>query len=331
MDGSSIDADWTGFLPFEKLPNQYNPEKGWIATANARCVDDTAENPISFGWCAPYRIARISRALEKMEKPSPKDFRNLQSDVYSIQADRIIRKLEKYKFKDPKAKKALAILSQWDRKVEDTSSGAMVFEVFLTTWAHNLLGDEAKEAIRFYYHLFGAAYLAHDVILDHKRSPLWDDIRTPEKEMPKEILEHSLVETLEWLEFRFRINPKYWAWGNLHRYKFDYPGAKTKLEHKLLSRGPFGAPGDNNTVNVAGFDPSLGGYDIDVIPSLRMIAPLGDLNATTFIAPMGQSGQPAHENYDDMIMPWMDNQGLKIPYKRSDVELIAPKRLVLNP
>ena len=37
-DGSTTDGDWTGYIPFEELPNLYNPPDGLIVTANQRIV-----------------------------------------------------------------------------------------------------------------------------------------------------------------------------------------------------------------------------------------------------------------------------------------------------
>ncbi|HEX9963215.1 MAG TPA: penicillin acylase family protein, partial [Pyrinomonadaceae bacterium] len=37
-DGATSDGDWTGYIPFEELPNLYNPAEGFIVTANQRIV-----------------------------------------------------------------------------------------------------------------------------------------------------------------------------------------------------------------------------------------------------------------------------------------------------
>ena len=38
-DGASGEDEWTGYIPFEDLPWQYNPESGFIITANNAAVD----------------------------------------------------------------------------------------------------------------------------------------------------------------------------------------------------------------------------------------------------------------------------------------------------
>jgi len=330
--GSDGVSDWTGYLPYETMPSAFNPAQGWIATANHRSTPDNAEHPLTYDWCAPYRYERITQTLQAMKAPTPDSFRRLQLDVHSLQADRLIPKLAAYNFTDDKARLAQKMLLSWDREVGADSAGAVVYEVFLTEWVRALLEDELGKDLKFYLHLLPAAYLAHDVILDRPNSPLWDRVDTPVKETPREILELALKNTMTWLDdHRLGGDATKWRWGRVHHYYFAHPGAKSRIEHSLLSRGPFPAPGDNTTVNAACFDPSLGSYGTIVIPSLRVIAPLSDLDRTMIAGPMGQSGQPGHPHYDDLIEPWMSAEGVPLYFSRTAVEANAASRLVLTP
>ena len=45
--------DWKGFIPFEEMPFIYNPDKGYIATANNKIVDDDYPYYISNQWAEP--------------------------------------------------------------------------------------------------------------------------------------------------------------------------------------------------------------------------------------------------------------------------------------
>jgi penicillin G amidase len=330
-DGSAGESDWVGYLPYDKMPSSYNPEKGFIATANNRPDAYSPENPITYDWCAPYRYQRISQVLSSMKETTPDSFRNLQKDVHSFQADSILPKLAGYQFTDKKAREAQEILLSWDREVRPQSAGAAVYEVFLTEWVRALLEDELGDHLKLYYHLLPAAFLVQDVILDRPDSPAWDNVNTAVKETPHQVLEMALRWTYERLEDRLGPDAITWDWGRLHTYYFAHPGARSKLEHKLLSRGPIPAAGDNSTVNAACFDPSLGGYGVIVIPSLRMIAPLNDLDKTTIAGPMGQSGQPGNPHYDDLIKPWMSAEGVPLYFNRADVDANAVSKLILRP
>ncbi len=86
-NGSDNTHEWTGYIPFDKLPSIYNPPSGIIATANGRITPDGYPYSISSGWEAPWRTARIYRVLESGKKFSSGDMLALQTDIYS-DADR---------------------------------------------------------------------------------------------------------------------------------------------------------------------------------------------------------------------------------------------------
>jgi penicillin amidase len=329
-DGSSGKMDWIGYLDYDSMPSKYNPPEGFIATANNCSVTPNSPHAISYAWCAPYRFQRISARLARLKNPTSQDFRDLQMDVHSLEADEIVPKLQAYKFADPAASRMMKILTDWDRNLDANSAGAAVFEVFLTEWTRTLLADRLGDALPYYFHVCGEAYLGQNVLLDRLDSPVWQVGGVPQKDAPQRILETSLARTEEWLKKNLAPNPRSWRWGDLHHYFFAHPGADSPLTHYLLSRGPFPAPGDNNTVNVAAFDPAEDGYTVEVIPSLRMLAPIGDPDRTTIVGPLGQSGQPSHPHYDDMIEPWMRGAAVPLWFTPEAARRNAKARMVLN-
>ena len=52
VDGASGDYDWTGYIPFEEMPNAYNPPDHYIVTANNRVVGDSYPHLITTIWVA---------------------------------------------------------------------------------------------------------------------------------------------------------------------------------------------------------------------------------------------------------------------------------------
>jgi penicillin amidase len=330
-DGSSGTMEWDGSVPYDAMPYEYNPERGWIATANNKTTTDDAPYPLTYAWCPPYRVNRISQLLNETQNPTPADFQRIQMDVHTLQADWLVPKLAAYEFDDPRAQEALSFLKDWDRNADADSVGAAIYEVFLVRFARGLVADELGDEVRWYFRLMAAAYLAHDVALDRLDSPLWDDVNTREKESPDEILERALVDTIRWLEEQLGTDRAEWQWGRIHRYFWAHPGAKGSIEHRLLSRGPFPAPGDNVTINMGAYDAGNDKYDVLFMPSFRMIAPLGDLNQATIAGPMGQSGQPGHRHYDDLLDEFRAGGSVPLLFTREAVEQGAASRLVLEP
>lgn len=141
-DTSSGLMNWNGLLPYEDMPGVLNPPDGSIINSNNRVVTGSDPHPISNMWSAPYRRERIGTLLEEMDNPTVEDFRKMQMDVYSLQAEEILPRVFAHSFQNEKAREAVQILKDWDRQVRADSPGAAVYEVFLTKWVRALLEDE---------------------------------------------------------------------------------------------------------------------------------------------------------------------------------------------
>ena len=59
VDGSAGDHDWTGYVPYEKLPALYNPPAGLIVTANNKPVDADYAFHLGNEWDSGWRATRI--------------------------------------------------------------------------------------------------------------------------------------------------------------------------------------------------------------------------------------------------------------------------------
>jgi acyl-homoserine lactone acylase PvdQ len=55
------------------------------------------------------------------------------------------------------------------------------------------------------------------------------------------------------------------------------------------------------------------------------------VDQTQIIAPPGQSGQPGHAHYDDMVERWLDGKLIDLPVNREQVRKMAVAEMVLSP
>src|SRR5512146_1608885 len=87
VSGADGKHDWTGYVPFDKLPAVYNPPGGVIATANARITPDGYPYLLATQWFPPYRTQRIYHVLQSGaqagKKFSAADMLALQTDITS--------------------------------------------------------------------------------------------------------------------------------------------------------------------------------------------------------------------------------------------------------
>ena len=77
----------------------FNPEKGYIATANQNVTPEDYDrwDAIGYDWADPYRGDRVNSVLEDKDKFDMDDMINLQVDYFSIPSKQIIERLMAYK------------------------------------------------------------------------------------------------------------------------------------------------------------------------------------------------------------------------------------------
>jgi penicillin amidase len=321
--------DWVGFVPYDSLPSLMDPQEGWIGTANYRPLGPETGRPLSYSWCSPYRHQRIAKALAGMHSPGVEDFRRLQMDVHSLQAERILPALLAFPFSNRGAAEAARILAEWDREITVESPGAAVYEVFIAQLERELLEGALGDDLVLY--LNARLYGIVDEILERPDSPFWGGGISGERPSPVSKLEKALVRTMEFCAGRMGRDPRKWSWGRLHRHVFRHPGATSAITRMLLNPRPRPASGDMNTLNVSWCMPALDTYEVTTVPSMRMITSLADQDSLRIVGPLGQSGQPGHPHYEDLTPLWLRGEQVPIPLTRPAVEKIARDRLTLVP
>jgi penicillin amidase len=127
--------EWKGFR--SDLPREYNPARGYIATAN-----DNTHPPGYKGRPVLYRtstgvevsrIARIRQMLGTGQKFSVADHERMQHDAYSLRAERDKPLFKGWKSQDPDVERARAMVEAWDNIVtKDTTPGAIYVRWFAT-------------------------------------------------------------------------------------------------------------------------------------------------------------------------------------------------------
>ena len=83
MPGDSGEYEWTGYIPFDELPQVLDPPGGIIATANARVAGPGYEHYVTSNWSPPWRVDRIYQLLGQPKKFQPEDFAAIQTDIVS--------------------------------------------------------------------------------------------------------------------------------------------------------------------------------------------------------------------------------------------------------
>ncbi len=341
--GWTGEYDWNGILPFERLPHDTNPERGYIATANHRSSAKGAEPYLTGSWYAPERYERIAERLEEHRMHTLATTVELQNDVHDKAADKlrdVLKKLQPAIEKQlaqaaPAARSsgesALRMLQRFDGDMNADSAGAAFYAIFLNRLTSDIFLDELGpvESNSWQSFLLGnvISYSAQqDHMLGREDSPFWDDVRTPNhKEEKAEIFALALANAWQQANSMLGATPAAWKWGDIHTYTWE--SGSTKLKPWLpfaqrqavsalsayLDRGPYPAPGSTNTVNVAGY--TIGdSFKVWNVPAMRLIVDFSQSEPLYLINSGGQSGNPASAHYADGIELYLSGRNRRMAF-----------------
>ena len=344
--GWTDEFEWQGFIPFELLPRVFNPERGYIATANQAVVplefyDQLARqlgvrsNQVIFShkWAYGYRGQRIVEMLEEKVPHTIAGFQAILGDNKLISAEELMPYLAGLRFDDPELADTRDWLLEWNYRFDIDSPQAALYAQFWARLMHHLFMDQLGEdvQVRGGCREMWATFL----LMEQPDNIWWDYIATEEVvETRDDILIRSFSEGYANTVAALGKNRDDWRWGELHTsYFINIPLGVSGigLIEDMVNRGPFPTGGSSTTVNNTPWNAGASDFSVKALPSLRMIIDLGDLSQSVAIHTTGQSGHPFSRHYDDMIDPWLNMEYNPMLWTREDIEAAAAKQLILHP
>jgi len=305
--GDDPSYDWSGRVPFKKMPFMLNPKKGYIATANNKTIDNNFPYYISGLWADPSRAQQIIARLDTMKKTNVDEMKSIQLDHTSLFAKEITPYLLSIKTggETGRLKKAMTLLENWDFIESSDSKGALVFHSVLRQVVISIFGDELNLLGDKYLDAFTSMKYLHNrslrKILADGNSSWVDDIRTRDKiETLDEILKTAFINGVQDIERVAGQNINNWQWGRAHYLTHNHKiGSKKVLDWVFgFNVGPYLSGGSDKSPNAGSYsfsDP----YAQTAGASMRRVVDFSNLNETQQIIPTGQSGLYNSKHYDD--------------------------------
>jgi penicillin amidase len=335
--GDSSKYDWTGLVPFEELPFEFNPECGYVSSANNKTVPDDYPYYISHWFSTNDRIDRIREMLEENQFLGPEDFEAMQSDVKSKLAEQMTPFfLDAIKsepnFNDVE-KETLKKLEDWDYELTRESTAASVFEILYRKVCENLIKDDLSPEL--FTSLKGNRILLENLlmnILPEKSSGWIDDKSTTETETFDAIIILSFKETVADLISEFGTDIETWNWGKIHTFTIKHPLGVVNILDKVfeLNKGPFEVPGSFHTV--CPFSYSYNNlYNVNHGASQRHIFDVSNWDASKTVIPTGISGIPASDFYLNQTVIYINNRYHADPFSKAEVEKASRFKMKLLP
>ncbi|MGA8762716.1 MAG: penicillin acylase family protein [Candidatus Sulfotelmatobacter sp.] len=340
--GGADDAhEWTGYIPFDKLPSIYNPPSGIIATANGRITPDDYKYSISMEWEAPWRTARIYHVLESGRKFSPADMLALQNDIHSendlFAAERFVYAVDHAGKPSARAKQAADLLRNWDGRMLASSAAPTIAVRSAQELTRLLLEPRLGPAPddpkvqdktlnwKTYHWAMRTVWLQNVMLHQPKR---W----LPEKYSNYDELLAAAVEAAVSESNSGGSNsgkssaPKHltsWRWGAFNAVEIEHPVlGKIPILRKLSAPGVNEQAGSVYTVKAV--TPHHG-------PSERFTANLADFDQSTLNLVTGQAGNFLSPYYMDQWKAWYEGTTFALPFTAKAVDAGKAHRLVLEP
>ena len=118
--------EWDGFR--DDLPTEFNPERGWVGTANHDIHPPGYDPPLFFKTAGPFaRFARVQEVLNAGGDFTLEDSRLLQQDAYSASGARHAALFRGWTANDPELEPHRAGLAAWDGVFDRANRAAAIY------------------------------------------------------------------------------------------------------------------------------------------------------------------------------------------------------------
>ena len=318
--------EWSGFRNMDELPSEFNPERGYVVTANENNIPPShpaMKKGIGYEWSDSTRSQRLKAILTTKKRYSLDDSERMQTDIVNVQARRIVKLLNDLSSDDAQVAQALHLLRGWDGSEDRDSAAAALYEVWFNKYLRPAtvkaaLGDGGAK-------LLGAGDATRVVML----------LEEPGKYMSAKqrdlILVSSLKPALDEVVGKLGPDMQTWKWGSLHHAVFEHPlqGLYDSAQKERLSVGRWPIGGSTSTPMATTYRSS--DFGLTAGASFRMVLDVGRWDNSRVVNSPGQSGNQDSPHYRDLAPLWADGKYFPLLYTRKAVEAATESRIIMQP
>tara|TARA_B100000676_G_scaffold304682_1_gene357378 strand:+ start:54 stop:2384 length:2331 start_codon:yes stop_codon:yes gene_type:complete len=333
-----LQYQWEGYIPFEKLPRIFNPENGFIVTANNKIANVDYPFYLSLDSAPEYRAKRITERIKEnivQGEITPEKMISIHSEITSIPAKVILKSLSKYSKNITENDELFKDFLIWDSKMERSSIFPTIYSEmrFLLNKKiiSNLLDEDAANK------MLSAGGRGAPNHLRSLASRIITQISNNTSEyLPKpytnwnELLIQVFDLAIKNLKAKYGSDRTKWEWGEVH---------KTNPRHLLSDMFPelsdkldpprFSINGDGDTPHNASAS-NVNKFDVVATSVARYFFDVSNWDNSKWIVPLGASGHPGSDNYSDQGTLWKDDQVIEMQYTWSKIQKKYKKQMILK-
>jgi penicillin amidase len=286
VDGSSGNFEWQGYIPFDELPQAWNPPEGLVVTANQNPFPADFKYRVSGNFDSPYRARQILDMLHTTgSKIKPEDGLRIQKDVYAgflhFLAKQMVAAYASHKGQNKAFDDAMEELRTWDGQM-DRDHAAPLIATLAYQYLRKAIAERASPGNgEIYAPKLAPAVVQH--MLQERPAGWFGDYN--------QVLVQAFADGIEEGQRMQGKDPKAWRWG---RYMF------LAVENPIVTHVPaVGKYFDIAPTPMSGGSTSVKQTTRVLGPSERMDISVGDWDASLGNVPIGESGHIASSHYRD--------------------------------
>ncbi|WP_181880650.1 penicillin acylase family protein [Ectopseudomonas mendocina] len=334
LDGASGDADKLGYHPFSANPQEENPQRGYILSANYQPVPASGIEIPGY-YNLPDRGQRLNQHLSDASvKWDTQNSQALQLDPGTGYGPRLLAPIFdelRSAAADDQERALVEQLAQWDGGHTLDSVAATLFNQLTYQLAHEAMADELGEA--FFDSLLQTRALdtALPRLTANADSPWWNRQGSEQRESRVQIVAEAWRASLKHLHSVLGDDVESWAWGRGHTLTHNHPLGQQQPLAWLLNIGPLAAPGGHETPNNLSHKIGPAPWPVVYGPSTRRLVDLGDADKALGGIPVGQSGVPFDAHYGDQAAAHVAGEYQPQHLSEADVKANSQGTLTLLP
>ena len=317
LDTAGHDATWGAIRTVADLPYSYNPESGYLVSANNRPA--VTSMPVGFFFSRDDRVDRMSALIEAESAVAVETLKALQRDVYMSSSvtlrDLFISSLDALGMTaaaDADGNKAIGRLRNWDGEYRSDSIGAVTFEQFRHGFTASL-----------YVLLHGEDDAESFASIGRRTALLGEDIAAADEETLRAALAAGLHAAVDGLD-------SFADWGDMHRLNLAHPLAYVPLIGGRYEFAEAGVGGSSDTLMKTAHETTAERHTVNYGSNARHISDMTDPDENYFVLLGGQDGWFNSTTILDQWDLWRRGDYVRVPLTLAEVRASFPYALSLE-
>lgn len=303
--------EWTGFIPFDALPQQRGSSDGFLFNANNRIVGPSYPYFISADWEPPYRAERLEEILRGDLGGDLAAHAAIQADTVSPMARQLLPAMMARLGEGPlsdAAETAKTMVADWSYEMDADMAAPVIFAGWYAALTAALFDDDLAAQ--------GGRVDPRQVhkVLAQDLAAWCDDRQTAGvTESCDAVVAGALEKAIATLTVRHGADMATWRWGDAHPARFTHPllsfipGVPSWLGITIPSSG------GNYTLMRGGHGENDGLFTNGHGAGYRAVYDLNDLDQSLFMVAPGTTGNPYSKHFAEHGDAWRTGAMFRLP------------------